>query len=368
MTEQSLESLTAMRLMPRDPNIPTELVAVRDTKRQTYYDRFMASRNNITDFRSVKWGVDGEGNDCEIRCNGNIVLLEVGARIPNGRQAAKNVDPVYVFPAKSLKDWGLKQLSVTQSSHKGFDRVMISEPSRKQVPRFYEYLPINVFKTRDEEIEKFIADNIAEFEALKKEHVTCKFIMMRCNYGMKHRADVECHTYHTHGMDVSELLVESIIKVNEAEVLVLTTALNFKDLSQEGRQLVFDSWFGSCTANGTLTNVENKENAKVQRHKAGALLVALKAALGNDFYQTVYYQLQRDLKEGDNLHMGFQCTWSTFTKAVEEALGPMQKVKRLRNFINTKEHLKGGMSLSNTFYKCSSIIEDTFGKNDVFTT
>merc|ERR1712015_392764 len=107
---------------------------------------------------------------------------------------------------------------------------------------------------------------------------------------------------------------------------------------------------------------------KIQRHKAGALLVALKAALSNDFYQTVYYQLQRDLKEGDNLHMGFQCSWGVFTKAVEEALGPMQKVKRFRNFINTKEHLRGGMSLSNTFYKCSTIVEDTFGKNDVFTT
>merc|ERR1711984_28351 len=121
---------------------------------------------------------------------------------------------------------------------------------------------------------------------------TCKFIMLRCNYGMKHRADVECHTFHTHGMDVSELVVESIIKVNEAEVLILTAALNFKDLSQEGRQSVFDSWFGSCTANGTLTRGGNKENAKIQRHKAGALLVALKA-----FYQNVYYQLQRNLKE-----------------------------------------------------------------------
>ena len=273
-----------------------------------------------------------------------------------------------MYPAKRLKEWGVKQLSVAQSSYKGFDRVMISEPSRKPVPRFYEYLPKNVFKTRDEEVEKFVTDNISAYEALRKEHVTVKFIMMRCNYGMNHRADVEDHTYHTHGMDVSELLVESIIKVNEAEVLVLTAALNFKDLSREGRQLVFDSWYGSCTANGTLTNVENKENAKIQRHKSGALLIALKAALGNDFYQTAYYQLQRDLKEGDNLHMGFQCRWVTFTNAIEEALGPMQNVKRLRNFINTKEHLKGGMSLSNTFYKCSSLIEDIFGKIDVFTT
>jgi hypothetical protein len=243
------------------------------------------------------------------------------------------------------------------------DRVMISEPSRMPVPRFYEFLPKNVFTIRDEECDKFVTEFAPTNAGLRKEYLTARFILMRCNFGMNHRADVEDHTFYTHGMDVSELVVESIIKVNEAEVLVLTAALNFKDLSQEGRQSVFDSWFGSCTANGTLTNVENKENAKIQRHKAGALLVALKAALGNDFYQNVYYQLQRNLNEGDNLHLGFQCSWTIFTTSVEEALGPMQNVKRLKTFINTKEHLKGGMSLNNT-----SLIDDTFGKIDVFTT
>jgi hypothetical protein len=137
--------------MPKDPSIPTEIVAVRDTRRQSYYDKFLASKTNITDFRNVKWGVDDELNNCDIRCNGNIVLLEIGGRIPPKRSglSEKKVAPIYVYPAASLKEWGLKQLSVAQSSYKGFDRVMISEPSRKQVPRFYEYLPKNVFKTRD---------------------------------------------------------------------------------------------------------------------------------------------------------------------------------------------------------------------------
>ena len=191
---------------------------------------------------------------------------------------------------------------------------------------------------------------------------------MRCNFAMNHRSDMEDHTYYTHGLDINELTVESIIKVNEAETLILTPSLNFKDLSQEGRQSVFDSWFESCTANGTVTSVENKENAKIQRHKAGNLLKALKGAIGNDFFQNVYYQLQRNLKEGDNLHLGFQCRWTVFTTSTEEALGPMANVKRLKTFLNTKEHLKGGMSLNNTFYKCNTLIDDTFGKIDVLTT
>merc|ERR1712105_199787 len=44
------------------------------------------------------------------------------------------------------------------------------------------------------------------------------------------------------------------------------------------------------------------------------------------------------------------------------------KHKEVEKFLNTKEHLKGGMSLNNTFYKCSSLIDDTFGKIDVLTT
>ena len=101
MAEQSIESLTAMGLMQKNKNITTELVSIRDTKRQTYYDKFMASRNNLTDFRSVKWGLDGEGKDCGIRCNGNIVLLEIGAKIPaEGSSGVKEVAPIYVFPAK----------------------------------------------------------------------------------------------------------------------------------------------------------------------------------------------------------------------------------------------------------------------------
>ena len=153
MAEQSIESLTGMGLLPKNKNIITELVSIRDKKRQTYYDKFLAGRNNLTDFRNVKWGLDGEGNDCGIRCNANIVLLEIGAKIPalaDGSRGVKEITPIYVFPAKTLREWGVANLTCSHSSYKGMDRVMISEPSRMPVPRFYEYLPKNVFKIRDE--------------------------------------------------------------------------------------------------------------------------------------------------------------------------------------------------------------------------
>ena len=72
-------------------------------------------------------------------------------------------------------------------------------------------------------------------------------------------------------------------------------------------------------------------------------------------------------KESNDLFLSFTCLWSTFITAVEDALGPMAGAKRLIHFINSKEHLRGGISLADTFYKCSHIIEETFGKVDVIT-
>ena len=104
----------------------------------------------------------------------------------------------------------------------------------------------------------------------------------------------------------------------------------------ERRRQVFDSWFEALAATGVITNVEGKENAKIQRHKAGNFLKILKGAVGTDFFNKIYYQLTKQLKESNDLFLGFTCRWSTFITAVENALGPMAGVKRLIHFTKTK--------------------------------
>ena len=104
--EQSLESLTGMGLLAKKENVITELVTLRDKKRETYYEKFFARNGGLSDFRNVKWGVDGEGKDCGIRCNANIVLMEIGAKIPglaDGSRIEKEVTPIYQFPLKALR-------------------------------------------------------------------------------------------------------------------------------------------------------------------------------------------------------------------------------------------------------------------------
>ena len=367
MAGPSIESLTSMGLMERTGE-NTEVLTLRDeAKRKEYFDKFNVERNK--DFKNVNWGIESKASG-SLRCNANIALMQIGAKIPESpddNRQANEVAPIYRYPLKALGEWGLDNLTCAHSEYKGMDRVSLSEPSRMPVPRFYDYLPKKVRDLKDEESEKFVNEFKGNNPGLAKEHVTIKYILMRCNFPMDHRADVEEHTFYTHGMEMSEVKIETRIKVNEAEALVLTPAMNFKDLSREGRIEVYDSWYSSSVANATVTSTENKDNSKIQKHKAGPFLKALKTAITQEYFNNFYYQLQRNLKEGDNLMLGFQCKWSEFEKAMEEALGPMSNVKRLKTFLNSKEHLKGGVSLANMFYRCSTLVEDTFGKLDEFT-
>ena len=140
----TIESLTGMGLLGKQDNITIELVSLRDIKRKNYFDKFYARNGRTQGFVDVRWGQDSDAKDCSYRCNANIVLIELGAKIPaleDGSRLAKEVSPIYQLPLKTLGEWGLDNLTCSQSTYKGMDRVLISEPSRMPVPRFYEYLP-----------------------------------------------------------------------------------------------------------------------------------------------------------------------------------------------------------------------------------
>ena len=171
-------------------------------------------------------------------------------------------------------------------------------------------MPKKVQETQQEVCQKFVEEFKGNNPGLVAKYVTVKYILIRCNVAMDHRGDVEEHTWQTHGVDLNEIELETTIQVNEGEALVLSEALNFKELSLEGRRQIFDSWFDALAANGTVTRVESRENAKIHRHKAGNFLKALKPAIGNDFFQKVYYQLTRQLKEND-LYLGFTYLWQS---------------------------------------------------------
>jgi len=97
MMEPTMENLAKMDLVAsEDEN--TEAVSVRDEeKRKFYYTQFHHGTRNKK-FKNAIWGIEygAKGN---IKCNGNVVLMQVGATIPavTGR-AERDVEPIYKKP------------------------------------------------------------------------------------------------------------------------------------------------------------------------------------------------------------------------------------------------------------------------------
>ena len=257
MMEPTMDYLAKMALVEAEGE-NTEVVSVRDeARRKTIFDKFHINRNKV--YRNAIWGIEAKAAGA-LRCNGNVVIMQIGATIPAcplSNRAVKDVQPIYTLPWKTIGAWGIDHLRSNVTEYKGADRISLSEPTRMPVPRYYDYLPKAVYDLKEEVSLKFVNEFAENNTGLAIEHVKIKYILMRCNFAMDNRADVEEHTYYTHGMEMSQVKMETKIKVNESEALELTQAMNFKDLSRQGRIEVYDSWFALCVASATVTNNEN---------------------------------------------------------------------------------------------------------------
>ena len=61
------------------------------------------------------------------------------------------------------------------------------------------------------------------------------------------------------------------------------------------------SWFNSSASTGTITDIEGKENATIQHHKSANFLTEVKAAVGTDFYNKMYYSLAKIIEQSGDL-------------------------------------------------------------------
>ena len=83
MVGPTIEKLTGMDLLGKKDSVKTEILYLRDdAKREEYYNKFKNHNKDVEELKQVKWGVDSSPTSCGIKCNANIVLMEIGAKIP----------------------------------------------------------------------------------------------------------------------------------------------------------------------------------------------------------------------------------------------------------------------------------------------
>ena len=106
MVGPSAEKLATMGLLGKKDSISTEIVYLRqDEKREDYYKQFREHNKDVHGLEQVEWGRTSAPTSNGIRCNACIILLSVGAKIPesrDGSRVAKDVPPVIQYPMKAL--------------------------------------------------------------------------------------------------------------------------------------------------------------------------------------------------------------------------------------------------------------------------
>ena len=112
MSEPSAAALAEMGLLAKRQTIQTAVVGIGDhARRKTYLDKFNAKYKDVEGLCNVKWSADSGPTAAACRCNGNLILLEMGARAPQTEnQQAINIPNTYVLPKKTLGDWSKKHL------------------------------------------------------------------------------------------------------------------------------------------------------------------------------------------------------------------------------------------------------------------
>ena len=235
MVGPSVEKLATMGLLEKKESMSTEVVYLReDEKRQTYFDQFKDHNEGVEGLAGVQWGRDSTPTSNGLRCNASVVLMSVGAKIPElGARQAKDIPPSLQYPMTALAEWGEEYLTAAHTQYKRSDRVLISEPSKMKVDHYFDYLPKKIHDTRMAVVTKFVAENSDGNPGLAKQFVTIKYILMRCNRALDHRGDVEEHTLQTHGININDIEIEATIQVNDGETLVLSAALNIRELPVE---------------------------------------------------------------------------------------------------------------------------------------
>ena len=108
MVAPTTEKLATMGLLEKKESISTEVLYLRDdVKRKEYFDKFKLQNAEMEGVNGIQWGQDSAPTANGLRCNANLVLISIGAKIPElGTRQAKDIAPTFQYPMEAITEWG----------------------------------------------------------------------------------------------------------------------------------------------------------------------------------------------------------------------------------------------------------------------
>ena len=142
-----------------------------------------------------------------------------------------------------------------------------SETNRYDLKRFYEYIPEEVLKNKEQE-HKFLEEKRVEYPHLQMEDLQIEWITLLCHEELTSQGDIDDHMWLSHGLEMSEMRDEIRIQKNKTPKLSLKEANNLKELSEKSLNHLMEAWTREAGVKTiSLGQIERNSEERVGRRQ-----------------------------------------------------------------------------------------------------
>mgnify|MGYP003314670161 CR=1 FL=1 len=275
-----------------------------------------------------------------LRCNLAIPVLKLSAVVTRGNSDGSNkpIAAEYTWATVEAAEWSKKQLHHEDIKTKGSSLPVkyASDPESYSVPRYYEYIPVQVKNAENDYKQKFMDKHKRNNDKLTLDMVECRFIMFKCNLGLTHQDNINGHyrTVHQFDSGIFHLRKLEIIDVNLNLPFTIPELTDFQSLGPNKQAALLDKVYTHCVARGVFDDTSNRNEANLLRSRSIEFLTEMKRASAPNYYDRFKFALthiiDRDVEDG------FMCVWREVEEAMYSAVGKENKVNRLYTFLDKK--------------------------------
>ena len=182
-----------------------------------------------------------------LRCNIVIPVLKLSAVVVGGNTDGSNkpIPAEYTWATKEAAVWSKKQLHHEEVKIKGSSQSLkyASELESYSIPRYYEFIPIQVKNAESTYKQKFFEKHKTNNVNLTMEMVDCNYIMFKCNMALKHQDNINGHYIIVHQFgsgSVYYLRKREIIDVNVNFPFSIPDLTEFQSLGPNKQAALID--------------------------------------------------------------------------------------------------------------------------------
>ena len=209
-------------------------------------------------------------------------MLKLSAVVERGNTDGTNkpIAAEYAWATVEATEWIKKQLHCEDIKIKGqsLPLTYASEPESYSVPRYYEWIPVQVKNAENNYKQKLTDKHKSNNDKLTLDMIACNVIMFKCNLGLTHQDNINGHyrTVHQFDSGVFHLKKREVIDINVNLPFSIPDLTDFQSLGPNKQGALLDKAYTQCVARGVFDNTSNRNESSLTRSRSTEFLTEMK--------------------------------------------------------------------------------------------